>query len=156
MTAAADLVRLNGESIEASIDAAAGWIRRTVPLAPAAVLAEGPAAAAMARRLLQRTDEELSRLRGVSAPGLILLEGDDLPWVDGVTWLGRDEAAAGLLVPTLLEPPFSIALLQRSLASKPGAAGGPLAVLPGASPRLIPLGLSRPLHRDKLLALVAA
>src|SRR5262249_18847627 len=76
------------------------WGPRAVPLAPCAVYAEGEAARALVRRLLARTDEELARLRGVAAASLVLILGEDLPWVDGARYLGADPLALALLLPT--------------------------------------------------------
>ena len=80
---------------------------RARPLAPAAVAARGPAATAMATRLSARDDAALGRLSGVHAPGLLVVIGDpsELPWVDGVIYLGRDPAALlALPLPAALEP----------------------------------------------------
>src|SRR5207253_1294046 len=75
------------------------WRIRSTPLRPRAVLAEGDSARALIQNLEKRSDEDLARLRGVRAvPGLPLAlllvgESEDLPWADGVIYLGRDEAA---------------------------------------------------------------
>ncbi|MBN9618353.1 MAG: hypothetical protein J0H43_01245, partial [Actinobacteria bacterium] len=47
---------------------------------------------------------------------MVLGELSDLPWADGVTYLGWD---GGLLLPTLLAPSFPSDLLRRALHSEP-------------------------------------
>jgi hypothetical protein len=131
------------------------WRPRSAPLQPQAVLAEGDAAKALVRRLQERSDEGLVRLRGVrtsSLPLALLLVGEpeDLPWADGVVYLGRDEAAPSLFVPSLLEPTFPIALLERALLARFARLAAPLAIAPGARPRVFPIGSARPLLRRNL------
>jgi hypothetical protein len=123
------------------------WGPRPAPLAPSAVYAEKDAARALVRRLLARTDEELARLRGVAAPDLVLIVGEELPWVDGARYLGVDPLAPALLLPTARAPTVSPALLERAF-------GGTFAVLPDP-PRLVPLVDARALSRAKLKAFVA-
>jgi len=132
------------------------WRPRRVPLKPVAVLAEGEGAKRLVTRLLDRTDEELARLRGIRAcaPSLpaIILSGDgaDLPWADGVVYLGKDDLAPALLVPSLLEPRLPLALIERAILSRFANLGTPVAVVPGARLRLFPMGVARPLSRARL------
>jgi hypothetical protein len=129
---------------------------RAEPLRPAGVVAEGQAALGLARRLLALEDAALARLSGVAAPGLLAVAGaeEDLPWVDGVAYVGRDPAAPSLLLPTATEPAAPAALLERALlASAPGAPL-PLAVL-DAPLRVVPLGAARPVERTRLAAWLA-
>jgi hypothetical protein len=123
------------------------WGPRAVPLAPRAVYADGEAARALVRRLLAAPDEELARLRGVSAPDFVLVLGDDLPWVDGARYLGTDPLAPALLLPTARAPSVSPALLARAF-------GGTFAVVPDP-PRLVPFTEARVLSRAKLEAFLA-
>ena len=51
-------------------------------------------------------------LRVAFGPEWTLVVGDDLPWADGVTYLGWDD---GLLVPTTLAPSTPAGLLRHSL-----------------------------------------
>ena len=107
------------------------WRARATPLAPAAMAAVGEAARVLGGRLLHRDDEALGRLEGVCGEHLLLLIGAeaDLPWVDGVTYLGRDPAAPALLLPTAIEPSVHPRLLERALAPLPP----PVVVIPGAA-----------------------
>ena len=91
------------------------FVPRGEPLPPAAVLAHGEAAVRLARRLVRRPAAELARWSGVAAPGLLLLLGEALPWLDGVRYLGREPEAPALLVPTTLAPDVPAALVERRL-----------------------------------------
>lgn len=130
------------------------WRSRDSPLEPSAVVATGPVAARLAEHLLRRTDDPLARLRGVGAPALLVLLGalPDLPWVDGVVYLGRDPQAPSLLLPTTLEPRTHSALLERALLKSPATrAAAPLAVLL-EPPQLISLAGARPITHARLRA----
>src|SRR5437868_15417633 len=71
------------------------WRPREKPLAPVAVAARGFAALRLAQRLLAE-DELLERFEGVAGRELLVLQPNalqpctDLPWVDGVQYLGKD------------------------------------------------------------------
>jgi len=130
------------------------WRPRRVPLAPVAVAAEGESAERLLARLRERTDEELRRLRGVRAPAVpaILLVGEDgdLPWADGVVYLGKDDLAPALLVPTALEPELPLALFEQAILSRFADLATPVAVIPGERLRLLATGRARPLSRARL------
>lgn len=129
---------------------------RAEPLPPSGAVAEGDAARRLARRLLALEDAALARLAGVAAPGLLAVAGvgEDLPWVDGVAYVGRDPAAPSLLLPTATEPAAPAALLERALVASAPGAPLPLAVLE-APLRLVPLGAARPVERARLAAWLA-
>ena len=139
------------------------WGPRLHPLVPLAVYARGEAAAALLRRLLARGDAELALLSGVvtaaSAPGaravVVLGEAALLPWVDGVVYLGRDQGAPELLLPTALEPRVPAALLEKALLRRNPGLVAPLAVLPAPHSLLLAVGDARPLARARLLAVAA-
>jgi hypothetical protein len=120
---------------------------RPTPLAPEMALAEGSAA----RRLLCIEDAALARLSGVCAADLLAVLGAeaDLPWVDGVRYLGRDPSAPALFLPTALAPAAPLPLLERALLAAASAGGAPLAVLPEPL-RVVPLGAARPVERARL------
>jgi hypothetical protein len=127
------------------------WRAREWPLAPIAVAAHGEVAIAFAHRLLALEDESLATLKGVAGEGLLILLGDEesLIWVDGVTYLGRDEAAPALLVPTTLEPDVPMALLERALVKRLNEAA-PIAVLLDP-PIIASVSLARPISRETLV-----
>lgn len=133
-----------------------GFIPRALCLEPAAVAARGPAARLLAQRSLRLDDRTLSRLSGVHGHDLLLLigEGRDLPWIDGVCYLGRDPRAPSLLVPCEREPTVPLELLEAALLRKAGPSPRPLAVM---APDLVcPVGHARPLSRARLSSLVEA
>lgn len=114
------------------------WTSRTVPLSPAAVIAEDPTVATeLLRRVLDYPETTLSGLAGiVTSAGLVALlalrpDSLPLPWVDGVRYLGQDpDAGASLLIPTEVEPTVPALLLYRALRLRYPDAKEPLAVWP--------------------------
>lgn len=87
------------------------WYLREPPLDPVAVLGTGD----VARRLANAVrPEALSALRiAASADSLLIVgESEDLPWVDGARYFGRDD---GLLVPTTRESSIPADLLRAAL-----------------------------------------
>jgi MoxR-vWA-beta-propeller ternary system domain bpX5 len=134
------------------------WRPRQVPLEPVGLAVRGEAARQLARRLLVRGDDELSRLSGVAANGLLVLLGEaaDLPWVDGAIYLGRDAGAPSLLLPATREPSAPLPLVERALLARARTAGAapPYAVL--ADPPLLASTLAaRPVARPVLSAWLA-
>jgi hypothetical protein len=127
------------------------WRPRPRPLEPAGVAARGAAARALAGRLLARGDEELARLSGVAGPELLIALGapDDLPWVDGVSYLGRDPDAPLLLLPTNRQPSVHPRLLQDALLRRDARLTPPLAVLLGPD-LLVSTAPARPIARRVL------
>ena len=121
---------------------------RSDVLEPIAVVGIEQVARALAERLLAMDDERLSALRGVAAKGLLLAlgEGDALPWVDGVTYLGRDPGAPSLLLPTTLRPAMALDLFERAIARHASGLERPLAVLP-SPPRVLSVAKARPIER---------
>jgi hypothetical protein len=133
-----------------------GFIPRALPLEPAAVAARGPAARLLAQRVLRLSDKTFSRLSGIGGHDLLILigEGPDLPWVDGVCYLGRDPRAPSLLVRCEWEPTVPPEILEEALLRKAGPSPRPLAVM---EPDLVcPVGHARPLSRTRLSSLVEA
>jgi hypothetical protein len=84
---------------------------------------------------------------------VVLGPESELPWVDGVVYLGREAAAPGLLVPTHLSPDVPIALLEAAVLRS--VQGSPVAVVPDAR-QLIDVGAARAIDRATLLAWVEA
>lgn len=127
-----------------------GWTTRNAALQPLAVVARGAAARALAKRLLDRSDEQLQPLRGaISASDSILgLCGafDFLPWAPEALYLGREKGAPTLLWPIHLAPPVAPDLLERALRRRFPALAAPLAVLPAWN-LVLPLGEALPLRR---------
>lgn len=127
------------------------WRPRREPLAPSGAAARGAAAARLARRLLEEDDDSLAELRGVGGRDVLVILGaaERLPWVEGVTYVGRDEHAPALLLPTTLEPSVPAALVERAFAARfPKLM--PCAVLTGPS-ALVPVAEARAVARKTLL-----
>jgi hypothetical protein len=130
------------------------WHPRETPLPAVAAVAVGSHSQALARRLLEYTEERLAALRGAATADAIVVLGpeDHLPWADGVVYLGREPAAPGLLVPTHSTPDVPIALLEAAVLRR--IDGPPVAVVPEAG-RLIAVGAARPIDRAVLAAWIA-
>ena len=80
---------------------------------------------------------------------VILGAAERLPWVEGITYLGRDEQAPALLMPTALEPSAPAPLLTRAFATRfPRLL--PCAVLTGPA-ALVPVAEARAVAREALL-----
>jgi hypothetical protein len=129
------------------------WLPREIPLTPRAVAAGGASAYALARRLLGRSDEALLRLSGVAGEGLIVVLGpaEELPWVDGVSYLGQEPKAPGLLLPTNLAPDAPLPLVAGALLARGRGLVPPVAVLL-SPPQLVGAGRARPLRRERVEA----
>ena len=123
--------------------------QRETPLEPRGLLARGSSLSLLVQRLLERTDDELSRLSGVRGTDLIVLTGerDALPWCDGVRYFGAVPEFPGVLLPVDLEPDLPMVWLSRAL---PGS-GTRLLLPTEAGLQVIPLLEARPIARSRLL-----
>jgi len=134
---------------------AAASAPRVTPLAPEAALGIGPVAVLLASRLLELTDEQLGQLRGVaSTDALVVLgNGAELPWCDGIAYFGREPHDADLLLPCASSPAPPAALLAQALErrfEKPGLRRPFLISLD--PPLLLSVGNARKLERAALRA----
>lgn len=99
-----------------------------------AAAASGPVVHALAAAVIAGLDDSrTSRLRAAHAEGwLIVLSddpaGSDLPWADGIHWLGHD---SGLLVPTHLTLRPDPGLVARAAARQVPDAHTLVVLLPG-------------------------
>ncbi len=102
-----------------------GWAPLSSPLSVVGVVGLGPLAAPLRARAIG------SELRVVEGTDITVLLGPagDLPFLDGVIYLGQNPHAAGLFHPPMIvpdvEPSLVLAALGRSLKIAP-----PLACLP--------------------------
>ncbi len=130
---------------------ALAWRPRTAPRDVSALVAEGPAAAALLHRLLALPDASLAALRGVADDRHVLILGPAaaLPWIDGARYLGRASDAPTLTLPTAQDPTVPLGLLARRVASQEPVALWPA---PDGSTVVCPLGDARPLDRARLVA----
>jgi MoxR-vWA-beta-propeller ternary system protein len=125
------------------------WRVREPPLEAAAAAATGEAARALAERLLALPDERLAALSGVAGAEVLVVTGEDLPWVDGVQYLGRDPEAPGLLLPTTLSPAVPLPLVERAVMLRRRTPVTPMAVVL-EPPLLVPLDGARKVDRAVL------
>jgi hypothetical protein len=96
------------------------------------------------------------RLLGVATPESLFVLGavDDLPWVDGVAYVGRDPDAPALLLPTTHAPSVHPALLQQALLR--AGAGASRLLVQIAPPAIVPIDRAAPLARSLLERWVAS
>jgi hypothetical protein len=133
---------------------ALAWRPRATPRPVAGLVAAGPVAVALRRRLLALPDAGLAALRGVGDGAHLVVLGapEALPWVDGVVYLGRCPDAPTLALPTALDPGVAPGLLERALAAKLGPPAGPWALWPdGDGAAVCSLAEARPLDRARLV-----
>jgi hypothetical protein len=121
-----------------------------VPLAPAGLVAFRTAALELARKLLAMDDLSLEQWTAVSTSDVLVLlgEGQTLPWVDGVRYLGRDPLAPHLLVPTNRTPGVPVDILERALIQRSPMLS-PFAVIPELG-KVISLSSAKELSRQVL------
>ncbi len=122
------------------------WVAREPPLPPAAVVALGAVAVALLDHVAAAvTDPAAPRWTGIWSPeGWLVLIGDDLPWADGVVYVGRDREAPGLLLPTRRRPGTPVDLVASALLRRFRPEQWPVVMLE-APAVLLPLGAARPL-----------
>lgn len=120
------------------------FVAREVPLAPVAAWARGEAGRALLRALLLRDDAGLARLRGVVAADVVVVTGEAeaLPWVDGIGYLGRDDQAPTLLLPTALRTVVATELVERALRARAQGAGPHALIVEGIGAADVPVALS--------------
>jgi len=132
------------------------WTPRHRPLSVRAVIASGAAAKALARRVAALDDDAMRSLTAVAGDDVFVVLGESstLPWIDGVTYLGRDDAAPDLLLPTAVAPTIPAAVLAAAVR-KLVPRMAPVAVQPSPA-RLIPCGAARAIDRGRLAAWLEA
>ena len=125
--------------------------RRSAPLAPEAVLSVGSDARALAKRLLELNDSHLGRLRGLAGVSHLAVLGKaaDLPWCDGIQYLGREPEVPGLLTSCVYTTAPDAALLARALLARFASSRleAPYAVC-FEPPLVVPLASARALTRS--------
>lgn len=117
---------------------------------PTAVVGFGDIAKDLARKLLTYDDARWASLKGVATSDgiLVLGEAESLPWIDGVSYLGSDEHAPHLLLPTNREPNVPLDLLQQALIDR-SPFPPPLALIETKN-TVVALAQARELSRDVL------
>ncbi len=113
------------------------WCVREQPLPPLAVVGRGVCARRLAERIIGRTD-----LVGVVGAGLLVALGPELPWVDGVEYLGAEPDAPHLLFDCRVAPSVSASILSSAVRAR---VPGRVAWLSGPS-LLVPLARAEAFH----------
>jgi hypothetical protein len=136
------------------VPATVSWVSRERPLTPSAAVACAAAARTLAVRVATLDDGRASRLhaaRSTSGEALFVLRGaaDDLPWIDGILYLGLEPGVDGLLLPTTRRPDVPLDVFARAIAARFPRIALPLAVLEQPR-RVIAMGGLRPLDREAL------
>lgn len=124
------------------------WRNRFDALAPSAVIAFDAAAKRLKEKIIALDDEKLNLLQGVFAENILFVAGADanLPWTDGVIYLGKDALAPQIFLPTNRRPDVPLDLFEKRLLQN-FAAQKPFAVLEN---KIIPIGKMRPVSRKVL------
>lgn len=124
------------------------WQNRLDSLEPLALIAFDQTAIRLQEKLLLLDDEKLSVLQGVFAENLLFVQAqsENLPWIDGGIYLGKDQKAPSIYLPTNLRPNIPLDLFEKSLLlnfseQKPFAVVGK---------KIIPVGKMRPISRNVL------
>jgi hypothetical protein len=83
------------------------WVQRFPPLKPRMAVCRGIAALRMAR-LLEERPQIIGQLRGAAAPGFFSVMGEsgNLPWVNGVQYLGINDGVSEIYLPVNMVPEF--------------------------------------------------
>ncbi len=128
------------------------WQNRFDSLQPLALIAFDDSAIRLKEKLLTFDDEKLLNLQGVFAENLLFITGksENLPWIDGGIYLGKDQNAPTIFLPTNLRPTIPIDLFEKSLLRK-FVAQKPFAVVKN---KIIPIGKMLPISRKILSDLI--
>lgn len=123
---------------------------RAEPLEARAVVAERDVARRLAIRLLALGEIAQRRLRLVIAEDTLVVLGasDELPWVDGVQYLGAEPSSPSMLIPTTRETSPSSVLIERALRRVNHLPDGPFALT--SFERVMPLRHAVPVTRAAL------
>lgn len=124
------------------------WRNRFDALAPSAVIAFDSSAKKLKEKLIALDDEKLGLLQGVFAENLLFVKGlaENLPWADGVIYLGKDALAPQIFLPTNRQPDVPLDLFEKKVLQI-FAAQKPFVVLEN---KIIPIGKMLPVSRNIL------
>lgn len=121
------------------------WTGNLIPLAPEMVVAEGTTARDLLKKVIDFENRRFALFEGLSAGDIVFIKSDDeLPWIKGVSYLGRHASAPNLYLPTHTTANVPIQLLERALVKKAGSS--PIAILPEHN-LLVPLSKLLRLNR---------
>ncbi|MET0355122.1 MAG: hypothetical protein ABW044_00015 [Cellvibrio sp.] len=99
------------------------WRPRRDPLIARGILIRREHRPLAIRKLLSLSDDVLQQLRGSANDSVVVLLGDTdlLPWLPGVTYIGKDPTVTQLWLPTTLEPVLPIDLVESVFRRSYGA-----------------------------------
>lgn len=117
-------------------------------------VAHGEAVERWARRLMAEPADVLRTLRVARFETALVVLGDPLPWVDGLTYLRACEGDASILLPTTARLSVPEALFARALRTDHPALPSLLAVVPHTR-ELLPLGTTESLTLADLQEVVS-
>lgn len=129
------------------------WVPRDEPLVARGAVAQGDVATDYALRLLTLRDDALRGLRGVAGDGLLVVTAErlEVPWFDGLRWMGRDPDAPNVWLPTTERPSVSAALIERVLSGRAGLEPSPWMIWCEAGRvRVVSLATARALDRSRI------
>lgn len=108
------------------------WEEREPPLAPAGLVALGPDATLLSKRLARLDGEVTRHLHTVAGDALLAVLGPQewLPWSPGVIYLAPDPSAPALYLPTTQRPTIPGPLLIAALTRRFPQLRTPLVCLP--------------------------
>jgi hypothetical protein len=102
------------------------WIAPGSPLEAVAVAGRDGVGDLLSEHVIGRPDVRVDRVEPWT-----VVRAEDLPWIDGVVYLGALLGAPGLLVPTVRIPAVPADLLMAGVRRMVGADSGPCVLLPG-------------------------
>lgn len=126
------------------------WRPRADSLQPLAAIAFGEAVAGLRARLLKLDDDGLRKLQGVFGDAVLFVAGENLPWSDGVVYLGKDDRAPSIFLPTNLAPDVPVEVFAAAVARRFGE-HLPVAIV---GKTVVAVGAMRPVSREILLKVV--
>ncbi|MFP4598547.1 MAG: hypothetical protein ACLFVJ_09870 [Persicimonas sp.] len=135
------------------------WKPRSEPLEPEAAVASGAGVQRLARRLLELWRVDRKRFESLSAladEDLFVVVGRKaaLPWVDGLVYFGRTQAASALYLPTNLAPGVPPDLLERAVRRHVGRPAEEIFLVSARPERIVSLAHIGPIDPNSLRDMV--
>jgi hypothetical protein len=98
------------------------WHSRKAPLEPSGMLITSDIRVSAVKILLALGTERLSLLRGSFDEHVIVLLGEkvQLPWIPGCVYVGKEDCAPNLYIPTSLKPNLPLDWLEHAIHRKYG------------------------------------
>ncbi len=125
------------------------WVSRDIPLSAVAVVTKNKTSVLLLNRLLSRSSDMPSGLKGCYTGNYVIITGDekDLPWVNGAAYYGSDPDAPSLLLPTHSKPSVHAGLVERAFSAR--IKSGQYLLIP-EDRLIIPLHKALPLSKETM------